>query len=628
LLCLLFIFSEGSGQVCTGSLGDPVVNIDFGRGDAQIGPPFASSNYNYVTDSPQDGSYTIARSTIGMNSGWYDLYNHTPGDSFGYMMVVNANWDPGIFYESNIPIDLCPNTTYEFAAWAVNMLKYSGVKPNITFMIVDINDQVLGRYDTGDIPDTDPTWKQYGFLFRTTGGGQVRIRMVSNVTNTTGGGGNDIAIDDITFRPCGPLITSSIDGTGTQVIDVCENQNASIVLRANVEGSATLKYQWQTQTETGWADVPGANSDTLPVTFTPGSKPGAYNYRLSAAEPGNFNSPSCRTVSPVMTINVTPLPVPKALSNEPVCLGESLILDVADATGSYEWRKDGGPVFSTEKSPVISNVTAAMEGTYTVTIKGGGCETSASVVVHTVPPPVPAVANPAPEICLGDSVMLQASGGDFYSWSPSAGLSGSGIANPVASPSETTLYTVKVYSGTCYKETQVNVIVHQPPAADAGPDKKILSGYDTRLEGKVSGEGVTYFWYPTTGMDNPSSLNPLVAPKEDITYTLNALSPAGCVTAVDSVFVKVYDRLIIPNVFSPNGDGSNDTWNITAIDAFETPVVKVMNRYGEVVFESRGYDVPWDGRRKSENLPVGVYFYIIRLRGDLETLTGSVTIVR
>jgi gliding motility-associated-like protein len=94
------------------------------------------------------------------------------------------------------------------------------------------------------------------------------------------------------------------------------------------------------------------------------------------------------------------------------------------------------------------------------------------------------------------------------------------------------------------------------------------------------------------------------------------------------VFVKVYEKLIVPNIFSPNGDGINDSWNITAIDAFDTSNVKVMNRYGEMVFESSGYTKAWDGKYKNNDLPAGVYYYIIKLRSDINPVSGSVTLIR
>jgi gliding motility-associated-like protein len=176
--------------------------------------------------------------------------------------------------------------------------------------------------------------------------------------------------------------------------------------------------------------------------------------------------------------------------------------------------------------------------------------------------------------------------------------------------------------------TNVQVVVLAESVSDAGGDKKILKGRNTFLSGTATGDGIRYFWTPAAGLDNPNTLTPRASPSVTTTYTLHVVSDAGCVEAMDEVLVTVYNRVIVPNAFSPNGDSVNDEWKITAIDAFEIPEVKVMNRYGELLFESKGYLQAWDGKFKGTNLPAGVYFYLIRLSDDLEPLTGAVTIIR
>jgi gliding motility-associated-like protein len=631
ILALIFIANSVSAQdpaFCTGSLGDPVVNIDFGRGFADIGPnPGLPTTYRYVNPSSErveDGLFTIAKSTLGFNNGWYDIRNHTPGDFSGYMMVVNADYTPGIFYESAAAIDLCPNTTYEFAAWVINILRNSGNKPNITFFILALDNQVLGTYNTGDIPDGNPTWNQYGFLFRTTEAGRVKIRMVNN---GPGGGGNDIALDDITFRACGPRMTAGVNNSSESTANICERDNATVHLSVDVEGPPTLRYQWQKYNGSTWLDIIGETRTAIDVPFI-NATPGRNDYRLAVAEGNNFNSPKCRTMSPTLTINVNRYPVPQALSNGPVCLGDPIILDVASPADTYEWKDPAGNFLSDKRSYSLPNATYAMAGRYMLKVSSLGCEASTFIDITVIPPPVPSVGNPAPEICEGNSVEISASGGTFYSWSPAEGLSDPEIQNPIASPLKTTLYTVKVISGSCFRTDTVRVIVNKIPKADAGPDKKVLLNYDTKLEGKVGGDEIDFFWTPATDLDDPRSLNPVASPRQNTTYTLNVVSRLGCVTAIDKVFVKVYDKLIVPNAFSPNGDGVNDLWNITAIDAFDTPRVKVMNRYGELVFESSNYAKAWDGKYKSNDLPAGVYYYVIKLRSDINPVSGSVMLIR
>jgi len=613
-------------QICEGSLGDPVVNIDFGRGGGRGPRPDIITSYRYIPfgNVNGEGDYTIAQSTIGLNRGWYEIFNHTPNDFDGYMMIVNAALDPGVFYESSNPIDLCPNTTYEFAAWIANLLIGNGIRPNVTFTILDVNGTSLGTFSTGDMPNGNPNWKQYGFQFSTTGAGRVKIRMTNNAP---GGGGNDLALDDITFRACGPKITSSINNKTFTEQNLCENSTATYNFSAGVTGSSTLKYQWQINEGTDWVDIAGETGTSMNYEFR-NAVSGIYKFRLAVAEPTNFNSSLCRTVSPVMTIYVNKYPIPKAISNRP-CVGDDLILDVADAAGTYQWFNPQGNQISTLKSPIIKSPTFAMMGKYNVTVTSGGCAASSEVEVSLFAPPSPKVENTMPSVCEGSAVELQASGGTAYTWTPSNGLSATDIANPMASPLQTTTYTVRVSNGSCDRSVQVTVVVNKMPVAKAGEDKKIILGGSTTLSGVAAGDQVSYFWTPSTRLDDPKKLNPVASPLESTTYTLNVTSALGCVTAVDQAFVLVYEKLVIPASFSPNGDGTNDVWNIIAIDTYAKPKVSIMNRYGELIYETTDYYLkPWNGKRKNIDVPVGVYYYLINLGPDIKPLSGPVTLIR
>jgi hypothetical protein len=116
--CVLFVYFYGilgfPGQVfsqaCRGSLGDPVVYIDFGRGASFFAPPLGgNTNYTYVASgAPPDGSYTIEK---GVTSGGasYFVSNHTANDPDGYLMMINASYQPGVFYETAVDTDLFRN---------------------------------------------------------------------------------------------------------------------------------------------------------------------------------------------------------------------------------------------------------------------------------------------------------------------------------------------------------------------------------------------------------------------------------------------------------------------------------------------------------------------------------------
>jgi gliding motility-associated-like protein len=94
-----------------------------------------------------------------------------------------------------------------------------------------------------------------------------------------------------------------------------------------------------------------------------------------------------------------------------------------------------------------------------------------------------------------------------------------------------------------------------------------------------------------------------------------------------SVFVPLKEGCIfIANAITPNGDGSNDTWVIGGLDGFADARVQVVNRYGQVVFESNGYANPWRGTLNNEPLPPADYYYVVSYDKNKEPLTGVVSI--
>jgi gliding motility-associated-like protein len=94
-----------------------------------------------------------------------------------------------------------------------------------------------------------------------------------------------------------------------------------------------------------------------------------------------------------------------------------------------------------------------------------------------------------------------------------------------------------------------------------------------------------------------------------------------------SVFVPLKDGCIfIANAITPNGDGANDTWVIGGLDGYADAQVQVVNRYGQVVFESKGYINPWRGTVNNEPLPPADYYYVVSYDKSKEPLTGVVSI--
>ena len=633
VLCIQTLFHTASAQICQGSLGDPVINKTFGTG-TNPGQPLGAgiTNYNYVSNScPNDGQYTIANSTAGCFGGsWFSLTeDHTPGDVNGYMMIVNASNAPGDFYVETVQ-GLCENTTYEFASWILNV--HDGfhstcnpvILPNVTFKIETTTGIVLQTFQTGNIAYTPTaTWKQYGFNFSTPPGTTSVVLRMTN--NAPGGCGNDLILDDITFRPCGAKVTATATG-GTTVKDLCAGDTSSLILSGTISAGYTNPfYQWQLSTDNGssWQDIAGATAATYRRSPTP---VGNYYYRLTVAEATNILLPSCRVNSENIIVRVNNVPAANATNDGPHCEGQPIALGAANGA-SYQWTGPAG-FTSTAASPVINNCTVANAGKYYIRITtAAGCTNTDSTVVVINSNPLAFAGNDV-GVCEGGSVTLQGSGGATFAWSPSTGLSAANIANPVATPTDSTLYILTVSNGTCSDTDSVLVTVTKKPVADAGPDQQIFQGNSTLLQGTVSGASVSYFWTPGYNISSTLDLQPLVSPLQDTTYTLHAVSQAGCGSAEDEVFVRVFQKITIPNVFSPNNDGINDVWRIDGLNTFPESELQVFDRFGRLVFSIKGYTKPWNGTSNTAPLPVGTYYYILDLKNGLKKQNGTVTILR
>ena len=99
---------------------------------------------------------------------------------------------------------------------------------------------------------------------------------------------------------------------------------------------------------------------------------------------------------------------------------------------------------------------------------------------------------------------------------------------------------------------------------------------------------------------------------------------------LDSVLVTVVPEVVIPTGFTPNGDGWNDVWEIDNIDLFPECEVEVYNRRGDMLFRSIGYQEPWEGKYNGDFVPVGTYYYVVKLNDPRfpDAYTGPLTVIR
>ncbi|MGV3631924.1 MAG: gliding motility-associated C-terminal domain-containing protein [Bacteroidota bacterium] len=188
-------------------------------------------------------------------------------------------------------------------------------------------------------------------------------------------------------------------------------------------------------------------------------------------------------------------------------------------------------------------------------------------------------------------------------------------------------------SNSCFTQCTVHPVSATPPlfvfdfVLDAGPDFMINYGQSVGLVGTT--DATAFHWSPPGLVSNPGILDPVAYPKITTTYYLTG-ELNGC-SKTDAMTVTVGLTLEITNTFTPNDDGSNDTWNIPGLVNYPNCFVQIFDRWGQQVYNATGYNAKkaWDGTKNGKELNEGVYYYTIELRdGSEDVLTGYLNLIR
>jgi gliding motility-associated-like protein len=168
------------------------------------------------------------------------------------------------------------------------------------------------------------------------------------------------------------------------------------------------------------------------------------------------------------------------------------------------------------------------------------------------------------------------------------------------------------------------------PIVNAGPDIFLKVGESKLINGSISNpNNYDFVWSPITDLNDANILTPTTSTKVEREYKIKATDKINGCIGYDSMLVKSYSTIYVPNAFTPNADTKNDTWLIPALDAYPNCIVIIYNRYGQKIFESLGYKKPWDGTFNGKQQPAGAYVYYINT-GDntVKNIQGTVLILR
>lgn len=291
-------------------------------------------------------------------------------------------------------------------------------------------------------------------------------------------------------------------------------------------------------------------------------------------------------------------------------------------------------LWSNEQSNNIA--TQLTKGNYSVIIKDkNGCADTLSADVMQPNELVVSGKNDT-LMCKGSEYQLdlQVSGGTTpysYLWwcsAPDCYMNASGISNPIVRPNLSTEYYVQVTDdNNCLSNIDATFVELMPEIIlEVERDTSIFEGESVQLFA-TSNLPVSYHWFPESWLSSPFVANPVANPAETIVYELTATDSLGC-KAIHNVEIVVCRNLIIPNAFTPNGDGYNDVWEIKNIEDYPECVVEIYDRFGTLLFTSKGYSQAWDGTTAGKELPTGSYFYVIDIQMYKEVIKGTVSIIK
>ncbi len=629
LICVAGQSQTACISTCTGNLGDNIFpNGDFGSGTSNVLPnnPGSAPGYTYSTSPPpNDGFYTITNNTTPWqsfaNPNWIDIMDNGPGAN-GYMMVVNASYQPGLFFEKTV--DVCENTLYELSIdiISLNILGLPNgqpIQPDLAFEIDGII--VCG---TGQVP-IDGTWHTTRFSF-TTAPGATTVKL-SLRNNAPGGNGNDLAIDNISFRACGPEIDLPV------ISIYCPGQ--SLQLNAGLMNSPynSIVYQWQVSGDNGqnWSPVTGASGPNLLVQQPLDSN----QYRLLVANsPANLTLPNCRAVSYPVTLLAEDLSAYAITGQDTiVCNGAPGTLRAGDFA-AYAWS-DGSQG---------DTLLATQPGWYAVTVTSvNGCTASDSLYVYEVE--LSAGSSFTEPVCFGDSTgMISAVNLQGGTGSLRFSLhTGSAQTSPLFPHLPAGVYALSV-SDSLGCRVKLPVILKNPlrNEVELGPDISLMACDSVILQAQFNFSPVQYAWqFNGSGLACTDCPTPGIMPAASGMATVQVADSLGCI-AVDSVFLTVLPLLNVyaPNVFRP--DLSSDVPNnyfalFPGKSVVEIKRLSIYDRWGGLQFERKNQvpgtaDLRWDGRNlRGKPVDAGVFTWLAEILftdGIVRVYAGDVLLLR
>jgi len=353
-----------------------------------------------------------------------------------------------------------------------------------------------------------------------------------------------------------------------------------------------------------------------------------------------------------INMSVNPLVSPAvsiAASQNNICPGTNITFTATPTNGggnpTYQWLLNGNstgtnsPTFASNTLSNGDQISCRLTSNAACLAAPDATSNTIAMVVNTLTVPAVSIGIWANNVCAGTPVTFTAStanGGSspVYQWLVNGNNAGTNsptfssgtLANGDVVSCVLTSNAACATPATAASNS-ITTNIFALPAVNGGGNKTIEKGSSVMLTATTSGDIADITWTPGTGLDNNKVLNPQASPASTTLYTITVQTAGGCI-ATDAVTVTVLDGIVIPNTFTPNGDGINDKWNIQNLNDYQNSEVRVFDRYGGEVYNSKGYYTAWDGTENGRPLPVGTYYYLINLNNGSRPLSGFVALIR
>jgi trimeric autotransporter adhesin len=497
----------------------------------------------------------------------------------------------------------------------------NGVVNGVSFTPASTQTYTVTGTDGNGCQNTDQVTITVGASLTVDAGQNQSICQGQSVTLTaTGASGyvwNNGVNQGVSFTPVSTqtytvTVSDAVGCTATDQVTVTVNSlpivdggaNQSVCPGGSVilSGSGATSYTWN-------------NGVTNGVSFNPAA---TQTYTVTGTDANG-----CTNTDQVL-VTVNPLPAVNAGPDQSVCAGTTVTLSGSGAV-SYVWNLS-----------VVNNVPFTPGATQIYTVTGtdaNGCTNTDQVTVTVnAPPTIGAGADQT--ICVGTPVTLSGTGGVTYVWTN--GVTNGNSFNPGVG---TQTYTV---TGTdangCTNTDQVTITVLTVPVADINSTDP-LSGYPGLVVTftNASTNATGFVWDYNNGdtdVTNNVNQNGGSTFNSPGTYTVTLTASNGVCDDVDQLIVIVipFEPLVIhvPNVFTPDADGLNDTFWIDTENA-ESMSVIIVNRWGEFIEELDDITDVWDGTSKGKEMSEGVYFFKYSIGAKDGTTTegqGFVELIR